>query len=335
MGREDEARSEPGAVGRRGIGPSPQPIMARHWSPSDIPDLSGRTAVVTGANSGLGKETARELARKGAKVVMACRSEDRGRRARAEILQDIGEGSLNVEVLDLADLASARAFAETFQTRHDRLDLLYCNAGIMAIPRSETADGFETQFGVNVLGHFALVGQLLPMLQATPGSRTVWLSSMAAWGGKISFSDLQGEQRYGRWTAYNQSKLADLMLAYEMNRRLQDAGSDSVALAAHPGLSNTDLQSTSVDKTGSKLEGLAYSLFMDRIAMTPLQGALPQLRAGTDPRARGGAFYGPRHKMRGHAVEVNPPTSALDAKVRARLWSACEELTGVSFLSET
>ena len=308
--------------------------MARHWSPSDIPDLTGRTALVTGANSGLGKETTRELARKGARVIMACRSEDRARRARAEILQDIGEAEIDVVILDLADLGSVRECAEAVQADYDRLDILYCNAGIMAIPRSETEDGFETQFGVNVLGHFALVGHLLPMLQATEGSRTVWLSSMAAWSGKIHLSDLQLEEDYGRWTAYNQTKLADLMLAYEMNRRLQNTGSATVALAAHPGLSNTDLQQTSVEKTGSKIEGLAYDLFMDRVAMTPLQGALPQLRAGTDPRARGGAFYGPRYKMRGHAVEVNPPTAALDAKVRAQLWSACEQLTGVAFLSD-
>ena len=308
--------------------------MARHWSLSDIPGLAGRTAVVTGANSGLGKATARELARAGARVVMACRSPARAEAARQDIRREVPGAALDVEILDLASLDSVRRFAERVQEQHDRLDVLYCNAGIMAIPRSETEDGFETQFGVNVLGHFALVGRLLPLLQATPGSRTVWLSSLAAWGGKISFSDLQLEQSYGRWKAYNQSKLADLMLALEMNRRLQDAGSDSVALAAHPGFSNTDLQSTSVEKNGSKAEALFYALAMDRLAMTPEQGALPQLRAGTDPRARGGAFYGPRRWMRGHAVEVNPPTQALDARVRARLWAACEQLTGVSFLSE-
>ena len=308
--------------------------MPRHWSPSDIPDLAGRTAVVTGANSGLGKETTRELARAGARVVMACRSEARAQTARAEILRDVGEAEIEVGALDLADLGSVRRFAEAAPERLGRLDLLYCNAGIMAVPRSETADGFETQFGVNVLGHFALVGQLLPLLLATEGSRTVWLSSLAAWSGSIHLQDLQLARGYGRWTAYNQSKLADLMLAVEMNRRLQNEGAASVALAAHPGLSNTDLQTTSVEKTGSKVEGLLYSLTMDRVAMTPLQGALPQLRAGTDPRARGGAFYGPRYKVRGHAVEVNPPTAALDAKVRAQLWTACEGLTDVPFLSE-
>ena len=308
--------------------------MPRPWSTSDIPDQTGRTVVVTGANSGLGKETARELARKGARVVMACRSEDRARRARAEILQDIGKGTLDVEILDLASLDSVADFAERLPQRYSRLDVLYCNAGIMAIPRSETADGFETQFGVNVLGHFALVGRLLPALLDTDGSRTVWLSSMAAWTGRIHFSDLHGRRSYGRWKSYNQSKLADLMLAYEMNRRLQDAGADALALAAHPGLSNTDLQTTSADKSDAKIEKLLYGLTMDRVAMTAAEGALPQLRAGTDARARGGAFYGPKYRMRGRAVEVNPPTQALDAKVRARLWRVCEEETGVSFLSD-
>lgn len=309
--------------------------MARPWSPADIPDLSGRLAVVTGANSGLGKETARELARKGARVVMACRNRDRGESAHADLLADVPHADLAVETLDLASLASVQAFAERLAGAADRLDLLYCNAGLMAIPRSETADGFETQFGVNVLGHFALAGRLLPLLLATDGSRTVWLSSMAAWGGAISFRDLQGERSYGRWRAYNQSKLADLMLAFEMNRRLQDRGAASLALAAHPGLSNTELQTTSAATSGSRLEGALYTLFMDRIAMTSAEGALPQLRAGTDLRARGGAFYGPSRIMRGQPIEVRPPKAALDAGVRARLWTACESLTGVSFLSET
>jgi NAD(P)-dependent dehydrogenase (short-subunit alcohol dehydrogenase family) len=304
------------------------------WSPADIPDLSGRTAVVTGANSGLGKETTRELARKGARVVMACRSRDRAEAARAEIEADVPIATLEVETLDLASLDSVRDFAERFAGANRRLDLLYCNAGIMAIPRGETADGFETQFGVNVLGHFALAGRLLPLLAATEGSRTVWLSSMAAWSGRIAFDDLQGRRSYGRWAAYNQSKLADLMLGIEMNRRLHDAGETSVALAAHPGLSNTSLQTTSVEETGSKLEGTLYDLFMDRVAQSAAAGAAPQLRAGTDPLARGGALYGPRCYLRGRAVEVNPPRRALVARDRARLWSACERLTDVSWLSE-
>lgn len=307
-------------------------MPTRPWTAADIPDLSGRTVVVTGANSGLGLETTRELARKGAHVVMACRSEDRARRARAEIRQEIPKAKLDVEILDLASLDSVRQFAEGYS--HDRIDVLYCNAGIMAIPRGETQDGFEMQFGVNVLGHFALVGRLVDRLLATEGSRVVWLSSMAAWGGTISFGDLQGEQSYGRWKAYNQSKLADLMLGIDMNRRLQAAGETTISVAAHPGLSNTDLQTTSAEKSDSALEKAFYSLTMDRIAMTAAEGALPQLRAGTDPFARGGAFYGPDHKMRGTPVEVNPPERALNPGVRAHLWHVCEQLTGVSFLSD-
>jgi NAD(P)-dependent dehydrogenase (short-subunit alcohol dehydrogenase family) len=307
--------------------------MARRWSTSDIPDLSGRTAVVTGANSGLGKATARELARRGARVVMACRSRDRAEEAQADLLRDVPGADLPVEILDLARLADVEAFAERFADAYDRLDLLYCNAGIMAVPRGETEDGFEMQFGVNVLGHFALIGRLLPVLLDTEGSRVVTLSSLAAWSGKIYFDDLNLERSYGRWKAYNQSKLADLMLALELDRRLQEQGATTKALAAHPGLSNTDLQTTSVEKNGSKAEELFYSLTMDRIAQSAAQGAEPQLRAGTDPLARGGAFYGPKYWMRGPAVEANPPRAALDAGARVRLWETCERLTGTSVLS--
>ena len=304
------------------------------WTAANIPDLSGRTAVVTGANSGLGKETTRELARKGARVVMACRSRERAEEARAEIEADVPIANLEIETLDLARLDSVRDFAERFAAENGRLDLLVLNAGVMAIPRSETEDGFETQFGVNVLGHFALAGRLLPLLTATEGSRTVWLSSMAAWSGTVDFGDLQGRRAYGRWKAYNQTKLADLMLGIEMNRRLQGAGEAAIALTAHPGLSNTELQTTSVEQTGSKVEGALYDVFMDRVAQSAAAGAEPQLRAGTDPLARGGAFYGPRYYVRGRAVEVNPPRAALDGRTRARLWTACESLTGVSWLSE-
>ncbi len=308
--------------------------MARSWSPLDIPDLSGRTAVVTGANSGLGKATARELARHGARVVMACRSRNRAEEAQADLLADVPGADLPIELLDLASLASVESFAERFADAYGQLDLLYCNAGIMAVPRGETDDGFEMQFGVNVLGHFALIGRLLPVLLGTEGSRVITLSSMAAWSGKIHFDDLNLERSYGRWKAYNQSKLADLMLALELDRRLQKQGTTTKALAAHPGLSNTDLQTTSVSKNGSKAEELFYSLTMDRIAQSPAEGAEPQLRAGTDPLARGGAFYGPKYFLRGRAVEVSPPRAALDARARVRLWEACERLTGVAYLSD-
>ena len=309
-------------------------MPSRTWTAADIPDLRGRTAVVTGANSGLGLEMTRELACKGARVVMACRSRDRAEDARADVEREVPAADLAVEILDLASLASVRDFAGRFGSTYDRLDVLCCNAGIMAIPRSETEDGFETQFGVNVLGHFALTGLLLDDLLGTDGSRVVWLSSMAAWMGAIHFNDLHGEASYDRWRAYNQSKLADLMLAIEMNRRLQNAGETTLSLAAHPGLSSTNLQTTSVEKNGSVVEKTLYSLGLDRVAMTPAEGALAQLRAATDPFARGGAFYGPHGRVRGRAVEVNPPGSALDLGVRAHLWAECERQTGVEMLSE-
>ena len=309
-------------------------MPSRPWTAADIPDLRGRTAVVTGANSGLGLETTRELARKGARVVMACRSRDRAEDARADVASDVPGADLAVEVLDLASLDSVRDFAGRYGDTYDRLDVLCCNAGIMAVPRSETEDGFETQFGVNVLGHFALAGLLLGALRETAHSRVVWLSSTAAWFGSVRFGDLNAERDYDRWRAYNQSKLADLMLALEMNRRLQNAGATTLSIAAHPGLSNTNLQTTSVEKNGSVLEKAMYELGMDRVAMTAAEGALPQLRAATDPFARGGAFYGPKHRMRGEPVETNPPGAALDLGARAHLWAECERLTGVAVLTD-
>lgn len=301
------------------------------WTAADIPDLTGRTAVITGANSGLGLEMTREMARKGARVVMACRSRGRAERAAADVRAGVPDADLTIELLDLARLDSVKHFAGRFS--EERLDVLACNAGIMAIPRSTTADGFEMQFGVNVLGHFALVGRLLDTLLTTESSRVIWLSSMAAWQGSIHFSDLQGERAYGRWRAYNQSKLADLMLALEMNRRLQNVGASTLSIAAHPGLSNTNLQATSAEKSDALIEKALYSIGMDRVAMTQAEGALPQLRAATDPFARGGAFYGPDHWVRGKPVEVNPPGSALDMGARAHLWHVCERLSGVSMLS--
>ena len=304
------------------------------WTAADIPDLSGRTAVVTGANSGLGLETTRELARKGARVVMACRNEDKAERARAEVRRDVPDATVDVEILDLASLDSVRDFAGRFGDAYERLDVLYCNAGIMAIPRGETEDGFETQFGVNVLGHFALTGLLLDALLDTDGSRVVWLSSLAAWNGTIAFGDLQGRESYGRWSAYSQSKLGDLLLALEMNRRLQNAGTATLSVAAHPGFSSTNLQTTSAEESDATVEKFLYDYGMGRIAMSQAEGALSQLRAGTDPFARGGAFYGPSGGMRGKPVEVNPPKKALDMGVRAHLWAECERLTGVSMLSD-
>jgi NAD(P)-dependent dehydrogenase (short-subunit alcohol dehydrogenase family) len=212
--------------------------MSTKWTADQIPDQTGRVAVVTGANSGLGLSTARELARAGAHVVLACRNLEKGEAAKREV----GAGA-ELEKLDLASLDSVREFAERFCGAHDGLDLLINNAGLMAPPRGVTADGFEMQFGTNVLGHFALTGRLLGAMEGRPDARIVTLSSNAHKLGRINFDDLQSERRYNRWRAYNQSKLGDLMLALELDRRLRAAGSTVRSLAAHPGYSATNLQS--------------------------------------------------------------------------------------------
>src|SRR4249919_3584156 len=212
--------------------------MSTKWTADQIPDQTGRTAVVTGANSGLGLSTARELARAGAHVVLACRNLEKGQAALAEV----GSGA-ELEALDLASLDSVKGFAERFLASHDGLDLLINNAGLMAPPRGVTADGFELQFGTNVLGHFALTGRLLEALEGREDARVVTLSSNASKLGKIHFDDLQLERRYNRWRAYNQSKLGDLMLALELDRRLRAAGSTVRSFGAHPGYSATNLQS--------------------------------------------------------------------------------------------
>jgi protochlorophyllide reductase len=210
-----------------------------------VPDQTGRTAVVTGGNAGLGHQVALALARAGASVVLACRSTSRGERAAAEIRSEAAGAEVSVGQLDLADLGSVTAFATQTLTQHDRLDLLLNNAGLMAVDRSRTVDGFETQLGVNHLGHFALTNQLLPLLGQTPGSRVVSMSSLGHRAGRMRFEDLMGERRYGRWSAYFQSKLANLLFTAALQRRLAADGSTTAALTAHPGLSGTDLGSRS------------------------------------------------------------------------------------------
>ena len=229
--------------------------MSGEWTTADIPAQSGRVAIVTGANSGLGLVTARELARAGARVVMACRDEGKGREAvRAVEVRAPGSG-VEVEQLDLAALDSVRAFAERVRERHPQIDLLINNAGVMAPPRRETADGFELQFGTNHLGHFALTGLLLDALEGREDARVVTLSSGVHRGGRIAFGNLGGERRYFRWSAYSQSKLANLLFALELDRRLRAAGSAIKSLAAHPGWSATNLQSSGPPKLDALLDG--------------------------------------------------------------------------------
>jgi NAD(P)-dependent dehydrogenase (short-subunit alcohol dehydrogenase family) len=303
--------------------------MSANWSSEQIPDQHGRTAIVTGANSGLGLASARELARHGASVVLACRNTARGRDAVAEIEAAVPDARLELSELDLSSLASVRSFAERYRSAHDTLDLLINNAGLMAPPRGETADGFELQLGTNHLGHFALTGLLIGAMEGRPDARVVALSSIAHRTGRIKFEDLQSERRYSRWRAYGQSKLADLMSALELDRRLRAAGSTVKSLAAHPGYSATNLQTAApplIDRTVMRITNAIAAQSAD-------MGALPTLYAATCPGLEGGLFIGPDGlgELRGHPRIVSPNRAARDEDVAARLWNVSEELTGVHF----
>jgi NAD(P)-dependent dehydrogenase (short-subunit alcohol dehydrogenase family) len=304
------------------------------WAEADVPVQRGRTAVVTGANTGLGFETARVLAGRGARVVLACRDLGRAKDAAARILsgpsQSAGAPPAEVQAvrLDLASLASVREAAQEIGAAYGPVDLLVNNAGVMWTPLRRTADGFELQFGVNHLGHFALTGLLLGAMQGLEGSRVVTVSSNAHKSGRIDFDDLQSQRRYRRGTAYCQSKLANLMFTYELQRRLAAAGARTQALAAHPGKARTEL-----------IRYLPrWARVVDMIVEEPLghsaaMGALATLRAATDPAASGGEYYGPagRGELRGYPRLVDSNDRARDAEAQQRLWRQSERLTGVSY----
>jgi NAD(P)-dependent dehydrogenase (short-subunit alcohol dehydrogenase family) len=305
--------------------------MSPSWSAEQIPDQHGRVAIVTGANSGLGLAVARELARHGARVVLACRDTAKGAQAQHAIEGAAPDAQLELAPLDLADLASVESFAEGFLTSdgHNGLDLLINNAGVMAPPRRETKDGFELQFGTNVLGHFALTARLIGALQGRPDARVVTVSSNAHKMGRINFDDLQSERRYTRWGAYGQSKLGDLMFALELDRRLRAADSLVKSVAAHPGYAATNLQTAAPPV----LDALVMRVTNLLVAQSAEMGALPLLYAATDPDVQGGAYVGPDGigEFRGHPRITKPNAAARDEQVAERLWAVCEELTGVSF----
>jgi protochlorophyllide reductase len=298
------------------------------WTTASIPDLSGRLALVTGASSGLGLETCRALAAHGATVLMACRSLQRGEAARQALLPDLNGGALDLLDLDLADLASVRRAAAEVGERYGRLDLLINNAGVMAPPRTLSRDGFELQFATNHLGHFVLTLLLLPLLRQSPAARVVHVTSGAQYFGRIAFDDLQGERRYDRWQAYSQSKLANVMMALELQERLHQQGHHTQALAAHPGIARTNLQPSSVAASGSRVEPLAYKL-MAPLFQSAAMGALPQLFAATSPEASPGGHYGPDRLggMRGWPTSVRVAPRALNRDDRRRLWELSETLT--------
>jgi NAD(P)-dependent dehydrogenase (short-subunit alcohol dehydrogenase family) len=297
------------------------------WTAADIPDQRGRVAVVTGANSGLGLATARELARAGARVVLATRSTQKGEDAASRIASTVPGAELDPAVLDLADLDSVRAFAAAAPAR---VDLLINNAGVMAAPRRVTKQGFESQLATNHLGHFALTGLLLGRLLAAPAPRVVTVSSTLHRRGTMNFDDLQGERKYSPWGAYGQSKLANLMFCFELQRRATEAGTALLSMAAHPGYAATNLQFAATDRFYEKAIGwIGNRVFAQSADM----GALPTLYAATVPDLPGGTFVGPggRSEQRGYPKVVTAAGKAYDEQAWRRLWDISEELTGVQY----
>ncbi len=302
-------------------------FMQQRFTEADIPILAGKTAIVTGANSGLGFEIAKTLANRGARVVLACRDESKAKTAADEIRKGNPSADVMVRSLDLASLASIDTYVAQFLTAETKLDLLINNAGLMAIDESRTVDGFEMQLGVNHLGHFALTAMLMPVLLSTPQSRVVSMSSSAHRKGKMDFDDLMFERRpYSRWSAYAQSKLANLLFILELNRRL-GASSQTKALAAHPGVANTNL-----GQNAGGIIGFGFRISAPLIAHSALKGAMPALRAASDPDAKGGQFYGPRYMMVGSPVVETPSLQARNLEDAQRLWKISEELTGKHLL---
>jgi NAD(P)-dependent dehydrogenase (short-subunit alcohol dehydrogenase family) len=305
--------------------------IARNWTAADIPDQAGRIAVVTGANTGLGYEIARVLAAHGAHVVLACRDTDKARLAADRIATGSTRGSTGVIRLDLASLASVRSAAAELSARYERLDLLINNAGVMEVPRQLTADGFELTLATNHLGPFALTGLLLGRLLATAGSRIITMSSQGHVEGELNLADLQSERRYDPADAYHQSKLANLLFSYELDRRLRAAAAPTAALAAHPGVAYTALFANR-SRLGRAVLTPQLRVLNFWAVQSVAMGALPALRAATDPAAQGGQFYGPRRRHdTGYPVVVSSSPHSHDAGDQASLWRISEELTGVSY----
>lgn len=325
--------------------------MSKGWTVRDMPRQEGRRAIITGGNSGIGYHTALELARHGAAVVLACRSRAKAEDAALHLGKEVPGANVDVAALDLASLESVRSFAAAELARPEPLDLLINNAGIYAPPeRRETKDGFELQFGTNVLGHFALTGLLLPKLEARAARveaagdlvqgehlppRVVYVSSIAHKFGKLHFDDLQFTHQYSPSAAYQQSKLADLMLAFELDRRLRVHGSAILSLAAHPGVANTNLFLTEDHQGVERTLRTLLGHIMERVLNTGAGGAVPTLFAAAAPRAMPGGYYGPQSLFEtrgGDAVPARVAAPARNTAEATRLWSVCEDLTGIRYL---
>ncbi|WP_372947611.1 oxidoreductase [Mariniphaga sp.] len=305
--------------------------MKSNWTTSNIPDLKGKVIIVTGGNSGLGYWSVKAFAEKGAEVILASRSKENGEKAKVEILSEVLKGKIKVAELDLADLKSIRRFAESFQKNHSRLDVLLNNAGIMTTPYFKTKDGFEGQVGTNHLGHFALTGLLLPVLEKTPKSRVVNVSSMAHKQGKMDFNNLLFEngKGYSPMKSYGRSKLANLLFTYELQRFFDSNKINSISVAAHPGVSQTNLARHLEDKLFFKILYPVFK-FMTQDAAA---GALPQIRASVDPHVKGGEYYGPSgfNEMKGQPVKVQSNDCSHNLEDARKLWEVSEKLTGVKF----
>jgi len=307
------------------------------FTQADVPDLSGKTIIVTGANSGIGFEAARVFARRHADLLLACRHLDRGRAARARILAESPDAQVEVLTLDLGSLASVRQCAEHVSTTRSRLDVLVNNAGVMAIPRTLTQDGFEMQLGVNHLGHFALTGLLLPQLLAAQTARVVNVSSLASKIGRMRFDDPSAEKGYHKWLAYGQSKLANLLFTFELARKLSDKGLNARSLACHPGYAATNLQFVGPEMEGSRMGLLLMRAGNRLLGQSAEGGALPTLFAATAPDAQSGEFIGPRGWF-GRAGAPGPLSAvpaAHDPAAMQKLWQLSIECTGVDFAALT
>jgi len=303
------------------------------WTASDIPDLKGKIAVVTGANSGLGYYTCLELARKGAHVVLAARNKEKGFAALERIKLEVPEADLQFMKLDLANLETIKHFADAFIEEYERLDILINNAGVMAIPLRRTAQGFEMQFGTNHLGHFALTALMTDFMELSPRARIVNVSSLMHKFGKINFEDLNSEKSYSKWTAYSQSKLANLLFTVELHNRLRQAGKHTSVMASHPGYAATNLQTRGGEMEGSKANVVVNNIMNAIIAQPAWKGALPSLYAATCPDAESGKFYGPSGlgSVRGYPREEKIDPKLIRPEVAKRLWEESEKLTGIKF----
>ena len=306
--------------------------MNEVWTVENIPDLTGKIIIVTGANSGIGFEAAKQFARKGARTILACRNMDKAQAALAKIQAEIPGAQAETMHLDLASLISIHEFAQAFTAKYDRLDVLLNNAGIMMVPYTRTEDGFKSQVGTNHMGHFALTGQLIDILEKTPGSRVVNISSGGHRMGIMDFNNLMymKEKGYSRTGAYGRSKLSNLLFTYELERRLEADGGNPIAVAAHPGLSETHLADHFF---GGHLTAFSH-VFMKYIGQSAAMGALPGIRAAVDPQVRGGQYYGPDgpSERKGHPVLVQSNRASHDEADARNLWQVSEELTGVKYL---